>query len=157
MKCPFCNNTDTKVVDTRPLEGSLTIRRRRRCEKCGKRFTTYEKLETIPLMVEKKDSTRQPYDRSKLESGIIRSCHKRKISAYVINKLVDSIENAIFNMGGTEIKSTVIGELVMSKLKEIDEVAYVRFASVYREFKDVETFIEEIRKLRDKNQVVEGL
>lgn len=157
MKCPFCNNTDTKVVDTRPLEGSLTIRRRRRCEKCGKRFTTYEKLETIPLMVEKKDSTRQPYDRSKLESGIIRSCHKRKISADVINKLVDSIENAIFNMGETEIKSTVIGELVMSKLKEIDEVAYVRFASVYREFKDVETFIEEIRKLRDKNQVVEGL
>ena len=157
MRCPFCNNIDTKVVDTRPLEGSLTIRRRRKCEKCSKRFTTYEKLETIPLMVVKKDNTREPYDRSKLELGIIRSCHKRQVSTDTINRLIDGIETTVFNMEAKEIRSTLIGELVMSRLKEIYEVAYVRFASVYREFKDIDTFMEEIGKLRKKNSLSEEL
>jgi transcriptional repressor NrdR len=147
MKCPFCNAEDTKVIDSRPAEDRSSIRRRRQCEVCMKRFTTYEKLETMPLMVIKKDNTREPYERGKIESGIVRSCHKRPVSTDTINQLVDEIENAVFNMEEKEIPTSVIGELIMNRLKELDMVAYVRFASVYREFKDVNTFMSEISKL----------
>ena len=147
MKCPYCNAQDTKVIDSRPADDNSSIRRRRQCEKCGKRFTTYEKLETMPLMVIKKDRSRETYDRSKIESGIIHSCHKRPGSTQQINAMIDEIENQIFNMEEKEVETTVIGELVMRKLKQLDEVAYVRFASVYREFKDVNTFMEELGKL----------
>lgn len=147
MKCPYCNDADTKVIDSRPADDNSSIRRRRQCEACGKRFTTYEKLETMPLMVIKKDESREIYDRSKIESGIVHSCHKRPVSSQQINAMVDSIENQIFNMEEKEVETSVIGELVMRKLKEMDEVAYVRFASVYREFKDVNTFMEELGKL----------
>ena len=147
MKCPYCNAQDTKVIDSRPADDNSSIRRRRQCEKCGKRFTTYEKLETLPLMVIKKERSRETYDRSKIESGIIHSCHKRPVSTQQINAMIDEIENQIFNMEEKEVETTVIGELVMRKLKQLDEVAYVRFASVYREFKDVNTFMEELGKL----------
>ena len=147
MKCPYCNAQDTKVIDSRPADDNSSIRRRRQCEKCGKRFTTNEKLETMPLMVIKKDRSRETYDRSKIESGIIHSCHKRPVSTQQINAMIDEIENQIFNMEEKEVETTVIGELVMRKLKQLDEVAYVRFASVYREFKDVNTFMEELGKL----------
>ena len=147
MKCPYCNEADTKVIDSRPADDNSSIRRRRQCERCGKRFTTYEKLETMPLMVIKKDNSRETYDRSKIEAGIIHSCHKRPVSPQQINAMVDSIENRLFSMEEKEIPSSAIGELVMEKLKDLDEVAYVRFASVYREFKDVNTFMEELRKL----------
>ena len=147
MKCPYCNAQDTKVIDSRPADDNSSIRRRRQCEKCGKRFTTYEKLETMPLMVIKKDRSRETYDRSKIESGIIHSCHKRPVSTQQINAMIDEIENQIFNMEEKEVETTVIGELVMRKLKQLDEVAYVRFASVYREFKDVNTFMDEIKKM----------
>lgn len=146
-KGPYCNAQDTKVIDSRPADDNSSIRRRRQCEKCGKRFTTYEKLETMPLMVIKKDRSRETYDRSKIESGIIHSCHKRPVSTQQINAMIDEIENQIFNMEEKEVETTVIGELVMRKLKQLDEVAYVRFASVYREFKDVNTFMEELGKL----------
>ena len=148
MKCPYCNAEDTKVIDSRPAEESNSIRRRRQCESCGRRFTTYEKIETIPVMVIKKDNNREPYDRSKIESGILRACHKRPVSIHQINELVDEIENIIFNREEKEIKSSEIGEIGMDKLKDLEEVAYVRFASVYREFKDVSTFLEELEKLR---------
>ena len=147
MKCPYCNAQDTKVIDSRPADDNSSIRRRRQCESCGKRFTTYEKLETMPLMVIKKDRSREAYDRSKIEAGIIHSCHKRPVSTRQINALIDEIENQIFNMEEKEVETSVIGELVMRKLKQLDEVAYVRFASVYREFKDVNTFMEELGKL----------
>lgn len=147
MKCPYCNEADTKVIDSRPAEYNSSIRRRRQCERCGKRFTTYEKLETMPLMVIKKDNSREAYDRSKIEAGIIQSCHKRPVSTQQINSVIDEIENRVFNMEEKEVPTSVIGELVMDKLKELDEVAYVRFASVYREFKDVNTFMEELAKL----------
>lgn len=150
MKCPYCNEADTKVIDSRPAEDNSSIRRRRQCERCGKRFTTYEKLETMPLMVIKKDNSREAYDRSKIEAGIIQSCHKRPVSTQQINSVIDEIENRIFNMEEKEVPTSVIGELVMDKLKELDEVAYVRFASVYREFKDVNTFMEELAKLLKK-------
>ena len=147
MKCPFCGCIDTKVLDSRPNEDRTAIRRRRECEKCKKRFTTYEKIETIPLIVIKKDNNRETYDRSKIERGILRACYKRPVSAERIEKLMDDIENDIFALGTSEIKSNIIGEIVMDKIKEVDQVAYVRFASVYREFKDVNTFIDEIKKL----------
>lgn len=147
MKCPFCNAMDTKVIDSRPADDNSSIRRRRQCETCGKRFTTYEKLETMPLMVIKKDESRETYDRSKIEAGIIRSCHKRPVSTQQIKAMIDEIENEIFNKEEKEVPSSVIGEQVMLHLQELDEVAYVRFASVYREFKDVNTFMEEIGKL----------
>ena len=146
MKCPFCGNENTKVIDSRPTDDS-SIRRRRQCEECGKRFTTYEKVETMPLMVIKKDNNREPYNREKIVAGIVRSCHKRPISLEKINQTVDEIENQIFNLGEKEVTTTEIGTIVMDKLKELDEVAYVRFASVYREFKDVNTFLEEINKI----------
>ena len=143
MKCPYCNEADTKVIDSRPADDNSSIRRRRQCERCGKRFTTYEKLETMPLMVIKKDNSRETYDRSKIEAGIIHSCHKRPVSPQQINSMIDEIENQIFNMEEKEVPTSAIGELVMGKLKDLDEVAYVRFASVYREFKDVNTFIDD--------------
>lgn len=150
MKCPYCNEDETKVIDSRPVDDNCSIRRRRQCEKCGRRFTTYEKLETMPLMVIKKDNSRETYDRSKIESGVIRSCHKRPVSTQQIDSMIDEIENQIFNLEEREVSTTMIGEMVMERLKELDEVAYVRFASVYREFKDVNTFMEELGKLLKK-------
>lgn len=149
MKCPFCGKENTRVIDSRPAEDSNSIRRRRQCDACEKRFTTYEKVETIPLVVIKKDNNREPYNRAKLEAGIIRSCHKRPVSIDQITALVDDVENAIFNMEEKEIPSSKIGELLMERLKELDQVAYVRFASVYREFKDVNTFMDELKKILD--------
>ena len=146
MKCPFCNVSDTKVIDSRPADDNSSIRRRRQCEQCGKRFTTYEKLETMPLMIIKKDDSRGAYDRSKVEKGILLSCHKRPVSSQQISQLIDEIENLIFNMEEKEIPASTIGELVMKKLKDVDEVAYVRFASVYREFTDVNAFMDELAK-----------
>lgn len=153
MKCPFCSAYETKVIDSRPVDENASIRRRRQCESCNKRFTTYEKLETMPIMLIKKDNTRESYDRTKLEKGIIKSCHKRPISRDSIQRMVDEIENTIFAMEQREMASSVIGELVMNKLKEVDEVAYVRFASIYREFKDVSTFMEEIGNLIKNKQL----
>ena len=152
MKCPYCNEADTKVIDSRPADDNSSIRRRRQCERCGKRFTTYEKLETMPLMVIKKDNTREAYDRSKIEAGIIHSCHKRPVSPQQIGVMIDEIENQIFNREEREISTAVIGELVMEKLKQVDEVAYVRFASVYKDFSDVDSFIQIITELSDKKK-----
>ncbi len=149
MKCPFCSAENTRVIDSRPAEDSNSIRRRRQCDQCSKRFTTYEKVETIPLVVIKKENVREAYDRSKIEAGVFRSCHKRPISVSQITQLVDEVENTIFNMEAKEIPSNKIGELVMEKLKALDAVAYVRFASVYREFKDVNTFMKELKNLLD--------
>ena len=147
MKCPYCNHPDTRVIDSRPAEDGSAIRRRRSCDECGKRFTTYEKVETIPLIIIKKDNNREQYNRSKIERGIIRACYKRPVSAEAIQKTVERIEIKIFNLEAKEVSSTDVGEIVMDELKELDEVAYVRFASVYREFKDVNTFMDEIKKL----------
>lgn len=147
MKCPYCGKDNTKVIDSRPADDGASIRRRRECDSCGKRFTTYEKVETIPVIVIKKDNNRETYDRSKIEGGVIRACHKRPISAVQINGLVDEIEASIFNKEEREISASEIGEMVMEKLKKLDSVAYVRFASVYREFKDVNTFMDELKKI----------
>ena len=147
MKCPFCNHENTRVIDSRPAEENNSIRRRRVCDECGKRFTTYEKIETIPLIIIKKDNNREAYDRAKIEAGILRACHKRPVSAQQITSLVDEVENEIFNMEEKEIPSEAIGEIVMNKIKDLDAVAYVRFASVYREFKDVNTFMDELKKV----------
>lgn len=147
MKCPFCGQDNTRVIDSRPAEENNSIRRRRACDECGKRFTTYEKVETIPLIIIKKDNNREAYDRSKIEAGVLRACHKRPVSALQINKLIDEVENEIFNMEEKEISSQIIGEIVMKRLKELEAVAYVRFASVYREFKDVNTFMDELKKV----------
>lgn len=147
MKCPFCNHDNTRVVDSRPVDDNTAIRRRRMCDECGKRFTSYEKVESIPLIVIKKDMNREQYDRSKLEAGVLRACHKRPISAQQIEELVDSVEQEIFNNGEREIASQKIGEMVMDRMKDVDAVAYVRFASVYREFKDVNTFMDELKKM----------
>ena len=150
MKCPYCGNPDTRVIDSRPAEDGSSIRRRRSCDTCGKRFTTYEKVETIPLIVIKKDNNREQYDRGKIEKGILQACYKRPVPAEVIRKTVEQIETEIFNREEKEIPSKVIGEIVMHKLKDLDEVACVRFASVYREFKDVNTFMEELKSILDK-------
>ena len=147
MKCPFCNQDNTRVVDSRPADDNTAIRRRRMCDACGKRFTTYEKVETIPLIVIKKDQNREQFDRSKIEAGVLRACHKRPVSAEQIHRLVDDVETEVFNLEEREIPSSVIGEIVMDKLKDLETVAYVRFASVYREFKDVNTFMDEIKKI----------
>ncbi|MCD8381198.1 MAG: transcriptional regulator NrdR [Lachnospiraceae bacterium] len=147
MRCPFCSHDNTRVVDSRPVEESNSIRRRRVCENCGRRFTTYEKVETFPVMVIKKDQTREVYDRSKLEQGILRACHKRPVSSAQLSEALNEIETAIYAREQAEILSTDIGEMVMSRLKDLDMVAYVRFASVYREFKDADTFMEELKKL----------
>ena len=145
MKCPYCGNSDTRVIDSRPAEENNSIRRRRCCDECGKRFTTYEKIETIPLIVIKKDNNREQFERSKIESGVLSACYKRPVSADAIKEAVDEIELQIVNREEKEIPSSLIGDIVMERLKTLDPVAYVRFASVYRQFKDVNTFMEELK------------
>lgn len=147
MKCPFCNQENTRVIDSRPVPDNNSIRRRRQCDECGKRFTTYEKIETIPLTVIKKDLSREQYERRKIQDGITRACYKRPVSVERIESLMDEIETEVFNREEKEIPSALIGEIVMDKLKDLDAVAYVRFASVYREFKDVDTFMDELKKI----------
>ncbi len=147
MKCPFCEHTDTKVIDSRHTEDGHAIRRRRECEKCSKRFTTYEKIEEVVLMVIKKDGSRETFDRNKVMGGIVKACEKRPVPVSEMEKIVDEIERGLNNMMEKEVSSTFIGELIMDKLKDIDEVAYVRFASVYRQFTDINTFIAEIESL----------
>jgi transcriptional repressor NrdR len=147
MRCPYCENSDTKVIDSRPTEEGYAIRRRRECDNCSKRFTTYEKVEEITLMVIKKDGSRQAFDRNKILNGIIRACEKRPVPMAAIEKMATEIERGLNNMMEKETESAFIGELVMDRLKETDEVAYVRFASVYRQFTDVNTFISEIESL----------
>ena len=147
MKCPYCSNPDTRVVDSRPAEDGTSIRRRRSCDSCGKRFTTYEKVETIPLIIIKKDNTREQYSRMKIENGVIRACYKRPVPAEESERMIDRIETEVFSLEEKEIPSHVIGEMVMDGLKDLDEVAYVRFASVYREFKDINTFMDELKKV----------
>ena len=152
MKCPFCNNDDKKVIDYRSQDDNSTIKRRRLCEKCGKRFTTYERVDTIPMTVIKNNGTRETFDKNKLISGIMKSCNKRPITAKQISDIADDIENAVLSSMDKEIESKEIGSMVMDRLKKIDEVAYVRFASVYRQFKDINTFMEELAKmLNEKN------
>ena len=146
MRCPYCGEENTRVIDSRPADDNSSIRRRRSCDECGKRFTTYEKVEMVPLLVIKKDNKRELYDRNKIQEVIIRSCHKRPVSINTISEIVDEIETKIFNLDEKEIPTSVIGEMVMDKLKDIDAVAYVRFASVYREFKDINTFMVELKK-----------
>ena len=147
MKCPFCGSEETRVTDSRPVDETNSIRRRRQCDNCGKRFTTYEKIETIPLVVIKKDNTRQQYERSKIEDGVMRACYKRAVSVGDIQSMIDRIEADLYNHSLGEVKSSEIGEAVMNGLKDLDPVAYVRFASVYREFKDVDTFMDELKKI----------
>ena len=147
MMCPFCKAFDTKVIDSRRNE-DYSIRRRRECIKCKKRFTTYEKIETSPILVVKKDSTREPFDKEKLRRGILNSCIKRPISSKVIDRLVEEVENEISLRDEPEIQSIEIGEIVLKKLKKIDDIAYIRFASVYREFKEVENFNDEVEKIK---------
>lgn len=147
MKCPFCNHENTRVIDSRPSDDHNSIRRRRTCDTCFKRFTTYEKVEMIPIVVIKKDNNREPFDRSKIEAGILRACHKRPVSVEQITMLVDEVETTVFKCEEKEVSSDMIGEMVMNKLKDIDTVAYVRFASVYREFKDINTFMDELKRL----------
>lgn len=151
MKCPYCSCQEDKVIDSRPTDEGATIRRRRECLNCHKRFTTYEKVENLPIMVIKKDGSREPYDRDKVRKGILRATEKRSVSADEIERTLDSIESQISNSLEREVTSEFIGELVMEKLRELDEVAYVRFASVYRQFKDINTFMNELNKLlKDK-------
>lgn len=147
MKCPYCGQLNSRVVDSRPAEDGSFIRRRRSCDECGKRFTTYEKVETIPLIVIKKDQTREQYDRTKIERGILRACYKRPVPAEAVQAAIEDIETEIFKSEEKEIHSNEIGEIVMERLKTMDPVAYVRFASVYREFKDVNTFMDELRQV----------
>ncbi len=147
MKFPYCNQLDTRVIDSRPAEDGNSIRRRRSCDSCGKRFTTYEKVETIPLIIIKKDNNREQYSKGKIENGILRACYKRPVSAADIQRAIEKIETKIFSMEVKEVSSSSIGEIVMEELKNLDEVAYVRFASVYREFKDVNTFLDELKKI----------
>ena len=147
MKCPYCGNPDTRVIDSRPADDGTSIRRRRSCDACEKRFTTYEKVETIPLIIIKKDNNREQFSRSKIERGVLRACYKRPVSAEDIQKTVNTIESKVFSMEEKEIPSYMIGEIVMDELKKLDEVAYVRFASVYREFKDINTFMDELKKI----------
>lgn len=147
MKCPYCSYYETKVIDSRPTEEGQTIRRRRECINCNKRFTTYEKIEEVPLILIKKDGTRQSYNRNKLVNGIIRACEKRPVSMKEIESIADEIERDLYNSLKREITTKFIGEKVMNRLKDIDEVAYVRFASVYRQFKDINTFMDELEKL----------
>ena len=147
MKCPYCGNIDTRVIDSRPAEENAAIRRRRQCDVCKKRFTTYEKVEsTVPLIVIKKDKSREVFDRGKIERGIVASCQKRQISLDQIKAIVDEIESKLLSQEEREVSTVLIGEMVMERLEKLDPVAYVRFASVYREFKDVNTFMDELKK-----------
>ena len=149
MKCPFCGNLESKVVDSRPSDEGASIRRRRECLECHKRFTTYETMESLPLVVIKKDGSRQTFDRDKLLGSMLKACEKRSVSLSLLEKAADDIEKELQNELGGEVTSKQIGELVMEKLKDLDEVAYVRFASVYRQFKDINTFMDELNKLLD--------
>ena len=151
MKCPFCGFDDSKAVDSRPTDEGTSIRRRRECLKCFKRFTTYETVERMPLMLVKRDGTRQAYDRQKLLGGLMKACEKRPVSLIQLEQIVDTVEQRVFGSMDNEVSSQVIGELVMEQLRKVDEVAYVRFASVYRQFKDINTFMEELNSLlKDK-------
>ncbi len=150
MKCPFCGYAESKVIDSRPAEEGATIRRRRECLACQKRFTTYEIMERLPLVVVKRDGSRQTFDKIKVMNGMLRACEKRPVSLLALEKIADEIEQELQNSLEREVTTTEIGEMVMSKLKLVDEVAYVRFASVYRQFKDVNTFFDELQKLIDK-------
>lgn len=152
MRCPFCSYIESKVIDSRPTEEGQAIRRRRECISCGKRFTTYEKIEEIPIMVVKKDGNREAYNRNKLLNGIIRACEKRPVSIDSMERVVNDIEKILFNSLEKEVSSETIGEMVMNRLKDIDDVAYVRFASVYRQFKDINSFMEELKKILDDNR-----
>lgn len=150
MKCPFCAYEDSKVIDSRPTDENQTIRRRRECINCKKRFTTYEKIEKVPIVIVKKDGTRQTFDRNKVLNGMIRACEKRPVSIQTLENAVDNIEKQIYNTLDREIKSDLVGELVMEELKEIDEISYVRFASVYRQFKDINSFMEELKNIQSE-------
>lgn len=150
MKCPYCGNPDTSVIDSRPADDNTAIRRRRVCSGCGRRFTSYERVERIPLMVIKKDGTREVFDQSKIEAGILRACNKRPIPAEKIHAITESVASEVEGSGEREVESSKIGELVCDRMKDLDPVAYVRFASVYREFKDAETFMDELKKFLDK-------
>lgn len=150
MKCPICGYTESKVIDSRPTEGNSSIRRRRECLSCQKRFTTYEVVESLPLMVIKKDNTRQMFDRSKLLAGIMKSCYKCPVSTEQMEKIASDIEAELQNSLNREVSSKHIGVLVMNKLKDINDVAYVRFSSIYREFKDLETFMRELENLKNE-------
>ena len=151
MRCPYCSFPESKVIDSRPTEEGQAIRRRRECIKCGKRFTTYEKIEEIPLMVIKTDGNRQVFDRNKILNGIIKACEKRPVPMETIENIVDEIEKTLYNSMEKEVTSKAIGEMVMNRLKDVDDVAYVRFASVYRQFTDINSFIEELKNLLDEN------
>lgn len=151
MKCPFCFNEDTKVIDTRSIEENSIIKRRRLCEKCKERFNTYEKLDIIPISVVKRDMTREPFEREKLLKGVLLACNKRPISMNDIEQLVKEVENKIYTLFKKEVNSQDIGELVMNKLEKLDAISYVRFASVYKEFKDIDSFMEEIAKVFKSN------
>ncbi len=150
MKCPFCGYLDSKVVDSRPAEDGTSIRRRRECLSCKKRFTTFEVMETLPVVVIKKDGSRQSFDKSKLLNGMIRACEKRPVPFDTLQQIADEIEQNLQNEMNREVSSTKIGEMVMDRLKDVDEVAYVRFASVYRQFKDISTFMSELNKLLEE-------
>ena len=150
MRCPFCNQDNTRVVDSRPIEDSNAIRRRRMCDVCGRRFTTYEKIEMLPVLVVKKDRRREPFDAAKVRNGILRACEKRPVPLAELERATDEIEQAIQNSLDREISTEKIGELVMERLKPLDEVAYVRFASVYRQFKDIDSFMRELNKILEE-------
>lgn len=155
MRCPYCNCIESRVIDSRPAEEYTIIRRRRECVECGKRFTTYEKVERIPLMVIKKDGRREPFDIDKIKNGIIKACEKRPVSMDDIEAIVSDIEKQVYIDVKSEITSHEIGEMVMQHLKDLDEVAYVRFASVYRQFRDVNTFMDELKKLLNERDETE--
>ena len=150
MKCPFCSYEESKVIDSRPTDEGERIRRRRECLKCQKRFTTYEIIENLPIIVIKKDGSREVFDRQKLMTGMLRACEKRPVSIETLDHIIDNIETVIQNTLDREVNSDKIGQLVMEQLKDVDEVAYVRFASVYRQFKDINTFMDELNKLLQK-------
>lgn len=147
MRCPFCGFAESKVIDSRPAEEGATIRRRRECLSCQKRFTTYEIMERLPLVVAKRDGSRQTFDKIKIMNGMLRACEKRPVSLQALEKIADDIEQDLQNSLKREVTTTEIGEMVMKRIKDVDEVAYVRFASVYRQFKDINTFLEELNKL----------
>lgn len=152
MKCPFCSAQDTKVLDTRNMDSDNVVRRRRMCETCGNRFTTYERIESIPLIVIKSDNKREKFDRSKLLKGIMLACNKRPVSMEQIEKVVSDVENKLYSSSKKEFKSSEIGQLVMEQLRNLDEVSYVRFASVYRKFKDIDSFMNELAQLLDERK-----
>ncbi|SFH71124.1 transcriptional regulator NrdR [Pisciglobus halotolerans] len=152
MQCPRCQHNGTRVVDSRPADDGRAIRRRRECESCGYRFTTFERLEQLPLLVVKKNGNREEFNREKILRGVVRSCEKRPVAMEQVEKIVDEVENEIRNLGESEVTSTVIGEHVMQKLAKTDEVAYIRFASVYRQFKDIEVFMQEMKELEERKK-----